>query len=129
MTQHSIIEHRANTSTAQSNILCWQCGQPNYYRNKQKTELCYSCHLGLMNKIVRQKKRARVKGNEATLTTAQWVEKLRASQGYCHYCHTFIGFRALTLEHIIPIAKGGGTTAENCVPACMDCNWNSWVSV
>jgi 5-methylcytosine-specific restriction endonuclease McrA len=115
MSNHSIIEHRA--------ILCWKCGG----RFTEPGELCRYCRYDVMNKIIRQKKRARVKGNEATLTTAQWVKKLYDSQGYCHYCHKHIGYSALTLEHLIPVANGGGTTAENCVPACMACNWNSWV--
>lgn len=102
--------------------VCWICRWP----NQLKSDLCYPCYHDLLNKIVRQKKRARVKGAEATLTTAQWIEKLRTSQGCCYYCRKFIGYRALTLEHLVPVAKGGGTTAENCVPACMDCNAKSW---
>jgi 5-methylcytosine-specific restriction endonuclease McrA len=28
----------------------------------------------------------------------------------------------LTQEHVIPVSRGGGTTAENIVPACGKCN-------
>jgi 5-methylcytosine-specific restriction endonuclease McrA len=27
------------------------------------------------------------------------------------------------VEHFIPISHGGGTTADNCVPACSACNF------
>ena len=108
--------------------ICWICQERLSQRTKNKTtNLCYHCYSDMLNKIVRQKKRAKDKGAEATLTIAQWAQKLRISQGRCHYCNTYIGYRALTLEHLIPVSNGGGTTADNCVPACMGCNWNSWI--
>jgi 5-methylcytosine-specific restriction enzyme A len=28
----------------------------------------------------------------------------------------------LTMEHVIPIARGGKSDRKNCVPCCKDCN-------
>jgi 5-methylcytosine-specific restriction endonuclease McrA len=28
----------------------------------------------------------------------------------------------LTLDHIVPVARGGRSTKGNCVPACKECN-------
>ena len=28
----------------------------------------------------------------------------------------------LTLDHVIPVARGGKSTRGNCVPCCKDCN-------
>jgi 5-methylcytosine-specific restriction endonuclease McrA len=75
---------------------------------------------------MRNKKRARIKGNESTLTIAEWAKKLYLSNGHCFYCEKHIGFKGLVLEHTIPIAKGGGTTLRNCVPSCGDCNKKRW---
>jgi hypothetical protein len=36
----------------------------------------------------------------------------------CHYC----GQYGDTLDHLLPRAKGGHTTPDNCVCACMECN-------
>lgn len=109
--------------------ICWICSERRLHWKKRPDGLCGRCSGDLLSKITRQKQRAKNRGYEATLTLAQWTAKLHNSQGCCHYCHTHIGYRALTLEHVIPVTKGGGTTAENCVPACMTCNWNSWVAI
>ncbi len=107
---------------------CWRCGQVLlYWKREHAAGVCHRCYIDLLNKVVRQKKRAGSKGCEATLTTAQWAAKLRLSQGCCYYCHKFIGYRMLSPEHMLPIAKGGGTTSDNCVPACMRCNLERWV--
>ncbi len=65
-----------------------------------------------------QRSRARSLGALATLTLAQWEETLSDFDGLCAYClvRTFD-----VLEHFLPIAIGG-TTINNCVPACYECN-------
>lgn len=109
---------------------CWICDNLRWHWRKERPDgLCNRCSGELLNKIMRHRKRAKSKGLDATLTLAQWTEKLHNSQGYCHYCHKSIGYRTLTLEHLVPVAKGGGTTADNCVPACITCNWEQWVSL
>lgn len=40
----------------------------------------------------------------------------------CIYCHKKPGTEELTIDHIIPRSKGGLTTWDNCVLACVDCN-------
>jgi len=37
----------------------------------------------------------------------------------CCYCGSY---ENLTIDHVIPISKGGKTSFENCVTACFDCN-------
>ena len=37
----------------------------------------------------------------------------------CAYCGSTI---ALTIEHILPVSRGGKSTFENCVAACTKCN-------
>ena len=48
--------------------------------------------------------------------------KNRIARGTCHYCGKSIPPKELTLDHVVPIARGGRTTKGNCVPACKDCN-------
>ena len=40
----------------------------------------------------------------------------------CMYCGCKPGTEELTIDHIIPRSKGGLTTWDNCVLACVDCN-------
>lgn len=37
----------------------------------------------------------------------------------CQYCGSN---RNLTIDHVIPVSRGGKTSFENCVSACQDCN-------
>jgi len=40
----------------------------------------------------------------------------------CQYCGAQPGRAKLTLDHVVPKARGGQTTWENVVAACYDCN-------
>jgi 5-methylcytosine-specific restriction endonuclease McrA len=40
----------------------------------------------------------------------------------CQYCNKRPGSSELTIDHITPKSRGGGTTWENCVLACVECN-------
>jgi len=43
--------------------------------------------------------------------------------GYrCVYCGRSPGLSALTIDHVLPRSRGGTTTWENCVSACVPCN-------
>jgi len=62
--------------------------------------------------------RAATANVEATLTDNEWLAVLKAFDFSCAYC----GGEYQVLEHIIPVSAGGGTTVDNCVPACYSCN-------
>lgn len=40
----------------------------------------------------------------------------------CQYCGKAPGAENLTIDHVLPRAKGGVSSWENCVLACIDCN-------
>jgi 5-methylcytosine-specific restriction endonuclease McrA len=43
--------------------------------------------------------------------------------GYkCQYCGTDVTRRSATLDHVLPVSKGGKSVWENAVCACADCN-------
>ncbi len=52
--------------------------------------------------------------------SAWWRQQLQA--GVCHYCGQHVGAAALTLDHVVPVARGGRSTKGNVVPACASCN-------
>src|SRR5271156_4516212 len=49
-----------------------------------------------------------------------WLRKVNA--GVCHYCERRFSPRALTMDHVVPLARGGQTAPGNVVPACIECN-------
>ena len=64
-------------------------------------------------------RRERAKARE--LRDSQWWKRRRSS-GVCHYCGRNVGAKALTMDHLVPIIRGGRSTHGNCVPACKECN-------
>jgi 5-methylcytosine-specific restriction enzyme A len=48
--------------------------------------------------------------------------KRRISSGVCYYCRRAVGARALTMDHIVPLGRGGKSVRGNVVPACKECN-------
>lgn len=40
----------------------------------------------------------------------------------CQYCGNRPGLKYLSIDHVIPVSKGGKTSWENCVVACVRCN-------
>jgi 5-methylcytosine-specific restriction endonuclease McrA len=44
------------------------------------------------------------------------------AKGTCHYCGRATPPRELTMDHIVPISRGGRTTKGNVVPCCKECN-------
>lgn len=52
--------------------------------------------------------------------TRWWNQKL--SRGTCYYCGQRFSPDELTMDHIIPIIRGGKTTKNNIAAACKECN-------
>jgi 5-methylcytosine-specific restriction protein A len=52
--------------------------------------------------------------------TRWWKQRL--AKGLCHYCQRRFSPVELTMDHIIPIIRGGKTTKGNIVTVCKDCN-------
>ena len=52
--------------------------------------------------------------------TAWWKQKLQP--GLCHYCQKKFKASDLTMDHIVPLARGGESVKSNLVPACKACN-------
>jgi 5-methylcytosine-specific restriction enzyme A len=51
-----------------------------------------------------------------------WQQKIHL--GVCHYCGGSFSAAVLTMDHIVPISRGGKSTRGNLVPACKSCNSN-----
>ncbi|MCM2323693.1 MAG: HNH endonuclease [Oligoflexia bacterium] len=64
-------------------------------------------------------RREREKARE--LRKTQWWLTL-VNRGLCHYCGGKFAPGELTMDHVVPLARGGTSTQGNIVPACKDCN-------
>jgi 5-methylcytosine-specific restriction endonuclease McrA len=64
----------------------------------------------------------RVERNKAReLRQSQWWQR-KIAKGVCHYCKKPTSPKELTMDHSVPLARGGRTTKGNIVPCCKTCN-------
>ncbi|MCC6764236.1 MAG: HNH endonuclease [Deltaproteobacteria bacterium] len=55
------------------------------------------------------------------LRATQWWKRKRAA-GICQHCGGKFAAEDLTMDHLVPIVRGGKSTKGNVVPSCKPCN-------
>lgn len=65
--------------------------------------------------ISAEKERAR------ELRKSRWWQTLIRSAS-CYYCGKSLPPDEVTMDHILPVSRGGRSTRGNVAPACKDCN-------
>lgn len=68
----------------------------------------------LSERIRKQHRRA-----AGTLTPAEWLGIVALFNCECAYCGSH---SRLTMDHVVPVSRGGKTTLDNIIPACSSCN-------
>jgi len=48
--------------------------------------------------------------------------KQKCAKGICYYCQNRFQPTELTMDHIVPLSRGGKSTKNNVVPCCKKCN-------
>ncbi len=65
--------------------------------------------------VAREREKARA------LRKSAWWQR-RIARGVCAYCGDSFAPRELTMDHVVPVARGGRSVRGNVVAACKDCN-------
>lgn len=73
------------------------------------------------------RRRARILGVLSTLTTDEWEEVVKAYNFSCHLCGHKVVLELyspdrLSLDHIVPMSRGGVNSQDNVAPAHRRCN-------
>jgi len=55
------------------------------------------------------------------LRASAWWQR-RISRGVCAYCGGRFAARDLTMDHVVPVARGGRSSKGNVVASCKACN-------
>ncbi|MBE9535749.1 MAG: HNH endonuclease [Proteobacteria bacterium] len=55
------------------------------------------------------------------LRSSQWW-KNQKGKGFCYYCKGKVHPSELTMDHVVPVIRGGKSKKGNVVPCCKDCN-------
>ena len=64
---------------------------------------------------------AREKAKAGVLRKTQWWRD-KLNQGICHYCNKKCSSGELTMDHVVPMVRGGKSIKGNIVPCCKECN-------
>jgi 5-methylcytosine-specific restriction enzyme A len=64
---------------------------------------------------------AREKLKAKALRTSQWWRN-HIAKGVCAYCQGTFAPNELTMDHVVPLARGGRSIKSNVVPCCQTCN-------
>ena len=67
------------------------------------------------SEIAREKSKARQLRH-----TSWWMN--RVQKGVCYYCGNNVGSKNITMDHVVPLSRGGKSKKGNIVPACKECN-------
>ena len=122
---------RRNPERAREAMRRWRQRHPDehnedtraYYARHRERLAAYFAAYRRTNRAVRRaiewRRRARQRSAAGDLTGAQWRALLRTWLHSCAYC----GAKGeLQADHVIPLARGGDNSVDNCVPACASCN-------
>ena len=61
------------------------------------------------------------KAKARELRQSQWWKR-ELAKGKCHYCEGKFPKNELTMDHVVPLARGGRSTRGNVVVSCKECN-------
>lgn len=83
-------------------------------RSRKAEDICFAAPVSEAA-IAAERARAR------ELRASQWWRNQIAS-GVCHYCGRTFKPEELTMDHVVPVARGGKSDRHNVVPCCKECN-------
>ena len=64
---------------------------------------------------------ARERARARDLRKSDWW-RAQLARGICHYCGKKFPPEELTMDHIVPVVRGGKSVRGNVVPCCKTCN-------
>jgi len=91
-------------------------------KNKDKRKIIrkrWSIQNTLPKAVMNKNWNARKQGAKGSFTLEEYKNKLAIHNNKCGYC--LVG-DAYTVDHIVPISKGGTNFISNIMPCCLKCN-------
>ncbi len=111
-------EHRASNAAY---ARAYRAARPNLWRERRarNPEKWLDDAIAGNQRAKARKKNAPGDG----VSRSQWVAILNEYGHRCAYCARQV---KLTMDHVVPLSKGGAHDPINVVPACRECNSGKW---
>lgn len=92
-----------------------------YYRStqKQRTEYTRAWRKSNPASTRTSKRRRAYRELTGTISERDWSRLVARHRGQCAYCG---GSGEMTMDHVVPLSRGGTNTIGNVLPACRSCN-------
>ena len=100
----------------------WRQNHLEYYRVRALDFYRKNSTESKLRNHERRTRRRALLVDAGSFSVAEWRAKVRSCENKCYYCHVRLTRRSETVDHMIPISRGGSNTVENVVPACLRCN-------
>lgn len=99
----------------------WETRAENLARRKARRQT----EAGRLNNAIQNhRRRVRNQTNGGKFTAVEWIKKLALLGNVCIYCGES---KSLTIDHAVPLSRGGSNDISNLVPACGPCNFRKGV--
>lgn len=91
-----------------------------YLKNRKEWQLKNPDKVKIYNARKHAKRRCSIEKTEFKLTEIEWNNIIINQKYKCFYC--LKKMKKPTIDHVIPLAKGGSHSKENIVASCLTCN-------
>lgn len=85
-----------------------------------------------LNRYNSHTRRARLRKVKGSYTQQEWIKLLESFNNRCASCNVEdkpTRWGKLTIDHIIPISKGGSNSIDNIQPLCYHCNYTKYTKI
>lgn len=104
-----------------------------YYKDNRDRVLAVNKAWKERNKdkirIYTQVRRNRIRSSVGLLTVGIWEDIKKSFGNECARCHRLESEILLTIDHIIPVSKGGTNERDNLQPLCQSCNSKKFLKI
>ena len=116
---------KCGTDDRYSSGHCKECKRQYYEKNKERIKIVkakYEANNKDKKKARKQRRRARKRNAPGSFTGVEWYELCRLYEFHCLSCGVQFRYHELTVDHVIPLSRGGTNYIKNIQPLCKACN-------